>query len=172
MAVFDKLLLSKYIASKYFSDYGRNITPIKLQKALYLLFAHYGGEVIASSNSELLSDKYLFDAKFLAWNYGPVEFSIYRDFKNNSFSYNLEINELEKALTESPIKNQAFEYISYLLPQIFEINDFKLVEITHLDESWKGKYRDNQDEFIDAQSLDNEEIISEYAKRKAKKDTA
>ena len=55
---------------------------IKIQKTLYLLFAFYGATYgsIESSNSDEDNEfsgqeypKYLFDAQFEAWKYGPVE---------------------------------------------------------------------------------------------------
>lgn len=166
MAVFDKKILVKYIASKYKETFEKEITPIKLQKALYLLFAHYGGMARNSkkSNAFFPNDELLFDAEFKAWDYGPVETSIYYEFKNNSSSFYSDIKHLTQDLTK--INSQVLEYVDFLLPQIFEINDFKLVEITHLDKSWSSKFVSKEHDFVDAQTINNDEIIDEYASKK------
>ena len=67
---------------------------IKIQKTLYLLFAFYGATYgsIESSNSDEDNEfsgqeypKYLFDAQFEAWKYGPVENEIYAREKRGQY---------------------------------------------------------------------------------------
>ncbi len=69
------------------------MTPLRLQKTLYFIFAFYGA-TLGQLNSENEGDskfegssdypKYLFKENFEAWQYGPVLRSIYQANKYNS----------------------------------------------------------------------------------------
>lgn len=68
--------LAKYINAKYKEKFNKNITPIKLQKCLYFLFAYWGGFVKQGQDNpksveEDMSKykKYLHNGKFEAWTY-------------------------------------------------------------------------------------------------------
>ena len=50
---------------------GVSVTPMKLQKLIYLLYANY----IAKTNRPLFSDR------FEAWEHGPVIRTVYNEFK-------------------------------------------------------------------------------------------
>ena len=72
MAILDKAELVNYMITKHRNDYGDDISPIKLQKGLYFLFAFWGGQVIKQKNNKNLEiemnfDENLFDADFVAW---------------------------------------------------------------------------------------------------------
>ncbi|EMF0072755.1 hypothetical protein PIF88_001636 [Enterococcus hirae] len=88
--VFDNILtLAKLVKSKS----RREMTPLRLQKTLYFIFAFYGA-TLGQLNSENEGDskfegssdypKYLFKENFEAWQYGPVLRSIYQANKYNS----------------------------------------------------------------------------------------
>src|SRR5699024_7177023 len=71
-----------------------NPTQIKVQKTLYLLFAYYGATYGKINNRDTKDDqfdeqsypKYLFNADFQAWRYGPVERDVYSKEKNDEFN--------------------------------------------------------------------------------------
>ena len=71
-----------YIKDRYYkyTDGTKEISPIKLQKALYFCFAYWGGFVNKGKIDNQLPKETrntLFDDKFEAWAYGPVVPSVY-----------------------------------------------------------------------------------------------
>lgn len=150
MSRVDKIQLSSYIARKHYEDKGYPISPVKLQKTLYYLYAYWAGHNAnlyedtgaMGSNGEgvseqLVLDYDLFEPKFEAWQYGPVDREIYRLNRENhlhlSSDGTLDVeNESEKSIIIS--------FIHSVTDQTFEINDFSLVEMTHQDISWKATY--------------------------------
>ena len=74
--ILDVLELANYIAYKHKEKKGIDISPLKLQKSLYFLFAYWGGFVRkGKQNPEYTEidltdfDEYLFDEEFEAWLY-------------------------------------------------------------------------------------------------------
>ncbi len=75
--------LAAYICKKYY-EYEKNIkqreiSPIKLQKSLYFLFAYWGKFIKENKeNPESVEvdyshySEYLFSSRIEAWTYGPV----------------------------------------------------------------------------------------------------
>lgn len=158
--------LATYICGRYFEKYSDKITPIKLQKSLYFLFAYWGAFIRKSKeNLEFVEEdmnfqEKLFDEEFQAWVYGPVIPEIFRKFKNNSLE--LDVNSHEIFDNKSTILKDT---INSLLDELFEISDFKLVTISHEDNCWRNHFHMNSqthDEIIPS-----EEIIREYAQRKS-----
>lgn len=140
--------VANYIIYKYREKYKKEISPIKLQKCLYFVFA----EVSAKTSIKTEDNKvaYLFEGKFEAWPYGPVDKKIYSEFKNNKL---MGISRLE--ITES-IK----EYIDDILEQLFCISDFRLVDISHMDSEWKTKIKVKNGTKL----MSNEKILNDYMK--------
>lgn len=73
---FDCKDLAKYINMKHKEKFGENITPIKLQKSLYFLFAYWGGTIEkGQQNPNFVEEdmskykKYLHNGRFQAWTY-------------------------------------------------------------------------------------------------------
>ena len=66
---------------------------IKIQKTLYLLYAFYGAtygnlNLNEDEENEFVGQnypKYLFDANFEAWRYGPVEKEVYANDKKGLY---------------------------------------------------------------------------------------
>lgn len=157
MAVFDVKELAAYIQKKYKEDKQMQISPIKLQKSLYFLFAYWGGLVRKSvlyplSVEENFSsyDEYLYDATIEAWVYGPVVPDVYHETNIASF-YNDNI-----FVGKEKIK----EFIDGLLNELFEVSDFTLVEISHQDTSWKRNFS-HSDQFHNNE-IPKEDIVEEY----------
>lgn len=96
---FDKDDLVNYVINQYKQKTSADISPLKLQKSLYLLFAMWGGNA-AIINEDIdkgqgtieLTDKVptlLFDANFEAWKYGPVDIDVYNRYNHNMYWGNI-----------------------------------------------------------------------------------
>ena len=79
----EAIRLALYIRKKYLeykgNTKGREISPIKLQKSLYFLFAYWGQFIRNNKiNQDSVEvdysnyDEYLFEDEIEAWTYGPV----------------------------------------------------------------------------------------------------
>ena len=152
MAYCKALDLAQYVATKYKNKYKAEISSLKLQKSLYFLFAYWGGFVRKGKGKttelkETLKEK-LFDDKIQAWTYGPVVPNVYHAGTINSAS---------DIVLHTDIK----EFVDGLCDEMFEISDFKLVEIAHRDKCWQDHYDDNEE--FHNNEIPKEEIISEYA---------
>lgn len=163
----EAIKLALYIRKKYL-EYdkninGRKISPIKLQKTLYFLFA-YWGQYILKNKDNLNSvevdyskyNEYLFDDDIEAWTYGPVVPNVFHAEKEgwlDSKGYSC----IDGYLEDDIVKK---EFIDYLLPQLFDISDFGLVDLSHQDTCWKEHYNENEERHN--QTIPKEEIVSEY----------
>lgn len=163
MPVLNKNDLVKYLIKKSNND----LSPIKLQKALYFLFAIYGGMKRFLKNNtkegedfsiDSLSDDYLFAADFQAWAYGPVDKEVYTAFKNGDIADDLNILEFETKL-DSFTKG----FLDDFIPKIFNTGDFSLVDLSHDDECWKKNF--NRMDMYHDNEISSEDIIIEYTNR-------
>ena len=57
------------------------------------------------------------------------------------------------------------EFIDYLLPQLFDISDFGLVDLSHQDKCWKEHYNENDERHNEI--IPKKEIIDEYYNKTA-----
>lgn len=166
----EAIKLALYIRKKYF-DYEKNtnkrvISPIKLQKSLYFLFAYWGGfikdnkdnydsvEVDYSHYSEIL-----FNDRIEAWTYGPVVPEVFTAEKLGLLDKDQGDNYLDDEIEKK-------EFIDDLLLQLFEIDDFGLVRISHEDECWRKNYVESDEKHN--REITKDEIISEYTSRQTK----
>ena len=161
-AIFDCRKIACYILNEYEEKYGKNISEIKLQKIMYFLYAYWGGFIEKNKTNEVEEkldySPYLFDAKFKAWVYGPVLPEIYKLGKEGKIkSYEADPKILFKD------KEFVKETIDSLLEDLFEISDFKLVSLSHDDNSWKKNFDINAP--THDKIIDNDEIIKEYASK-------
>lgn len=137
-----------------------NISPIKLQKSLYFLFAYYGATYGSVNKAEIEEEKvevdktypkYLFPAKFEAWKYGPVIREVYSKNKAKEYFGSKPAEDLDV---------DVIKYLEELFEQMDKVSDFTLVERSHMDKSWKDAFEEG-DEFSD-EIIDNDKIIEEY----------
>lgn len=145
---------------------NQNISVIRLQKALYFLFAYYGATYGSlesdSGNGENLTEvdkkypKYLFDEQFEAWRYGPVIKRIYAAEKNGEYDEYGKDSELEGADYDRDV----LKFLDEVLVQINDMSDFALVNRSHQDEAWKSKFVEGT-KFI---KMNRDAIIEEYKK--------
>lgn len=159
--------LAMYIKQKYI-DYDKNIdskiiSPIKLQKSLYFLFAYWGQYIRKNKeNKDSVEvdysnyNEYLFDDVIEAWTYGPVVPTVFALEKAEILPNTAENGYLE----DEPVKK---EFIDNLLYQLFEIDDFGLVNISHQDECWRKYYVETDEKHN--REIPKEEIIDEYCKK-------
>jgi uncharacterized phage-associated protein len=160
--MFETTKLSEYIVDSYLKKYDRQITAIKLQKVLYFLFAYWGAYVVNNDKGEVEEKfssyrKYLFDADIYAWTYGPVVKLIYNNFHNGKLIGN-KIRKSEEIFNDDITLKENIDGLMY---ELFEISDFQLVGMAHLDKCWKSKY--NSDEKQHNNIMNKDDIINEYA---------
>lgn len=160
MAVLNVKELAAYIQKKYQEDKQMQISPIKLQKSLYFLFAYWGGIVRKSiiyplSVEENFSsyDEYLYDATIEAWVYGPVIPEVYHE-PNILKYFNANIFEGKEKIKE---------FVDGLLEELFDVSDFTLVEISHNDKSWKENF--NRSSQYHNNEIPKEDILEEYVSK-------
>lgn len=162
--------LSKYINKKYREKYNTNISAIKLQKSLYFLFAYWGGyvkkmkEMVVAGQGAVEAEsidykEYLFDNRIEAWIYGPVVKDVYEKYK---IIIKDDGDEANKIVSELPADVKIF--IDDLLDDIFTISDFKLVDISHEDRSWKNSFIESDEKH--EREIKKEDIINEYSRKK------
>ena len=160
--VTDASTLASYIIGIYEDKYHKDISPIKLQKALYFTFAYWAGMVGKSKKEKFVEEQinlspYLFEDEFQAWTYGPVIPSIYNKYKNG------ELEKTKEAPKEICTDDILRETIDTILYDTFEISDFKLVALSHEDKSWQTNY--DEDEENHNRTIKREEILNEYTEK-------
>lgn len=139
----------------------REMTPLRLQKTLYFIYAFYGATLgmLSKDNREEKvfegsSDypKYLFGERFEAWQYGPVLRCVYMANKHNPDL----MLEADDWLPTDEKDKAIVDLIEQVIKQTDELGDFTLVERSHEDSEWKDAYEDGQRE------MDPDKIIEEY----------
>ncbi len=165
MAILQKEALAGYLLWDYTEKHQRKISPIKLQKGLYLLYAFWAqfanklnknGEGVSEIEGSYKLD--LFDASFEAWEYGSVDRELYQLYNSDSIK---EVTSKELFLD---IEDTIVTFINDMLSQLYLINDFSLVDLLHEDNAWRSvysKYPNGDGKMI------NQEIINEYILRES-----
>ena len=163
----EAIRLALYVRKKYL-NYEKNITkriisPIKLQKSLYFLFAYWGQFIRKNKeNKDSVEvdysnyDECLFNDRIEAWTYGPVVPNVFNAEKMGLLDREPDENYLENEIEKK-------EFVDNLLDQLFEIDDFGLVRISHEDECWKRNYVESDERHN--REIPKEEIISEYVSK-------
>lgn len=138
-------------------------SQLKIQKTLYLLFAFYGatyGKLINDeNNSELDSTNYtsfLFEPNFKAWKYGPVDYDVYINFKKEKYK---ELKSIENILNEDLTeveKRNIITFITNIINQTDEIDDYTLMDRTREDKVWSDSYKNKE------KNMNPYSIVDEY----------
>lgn len=135
---------SEYII-EYYNRNGKKITNLELQKLAYFLEAIY----MVSTDEE-----YLFEEEFAAWNFGPVNFEIYKHYKN----FGRIPIDLEKEVNINP---QNLKYIENLFELFKDFTATQLVNLSHSEGSpWHTIYKKNNG------SIPRDEVISKSETKK------
>lgn len=165
MAILEKQELINYLITKHKEKSPKNpISPIKLQKGLYLLYAFWGGKMRSARllddfeemmvEMELSYDEDLFDASFEAWAYGPVDREVYAWFKRLS---DIEYDNINHPTLEN-VDKMIVDYIDDLIHKVLNTNDFTLIDIAQEDKCWKQVYDSTK-----KNKIDNDAIKREYS---------
>lgn len=146
--------------ARYLISLKGDISPLKLQKSLYFLFAYYGALYSKDSEDGIFegssdTPKYLFDAEFEAWKYGPVIKEVY--FANKTGDYYNDID-IHDSIYEVEKNQEIKKFIDELFEQIYSVSDFTLVDRSHEDEVWKDAYKNKT-------AMDKDKIIEEYMEK-------
>lgn len=148
--------LASYIIFRFQEQKSKIISPIKLQKALYFCFAYWAGFVgkgrLEDTEETLQISPFLFEEQFEAWVYGPVIPSIYNEFKNQTL-----LGENNNIFEDNEILE---ETINSILDDTFELSDFKLVSLSHDDDSWKKHFDESSERHNEI--IERGEILDEY----------
>lgn len=168
--VFDVLIFADYIAIRYKEQYGEDISILKMNKVLYFCFAYWGAYVRMGKNNidnieveeiEEYND-YLFNAEFKAGIYGPY----IEKLPKNQNKYILILKEenyiycdIIKGLVRIKYNGEVFKYLDRLIRDLFNANEFDLMDISKKDEEYKRAKNNNYG------LMDNDKIIDEYYKK-------
>ena len=157
--IFDKNDVVNFIKAHYFEKKNKIIGPIMLQKTLYFLFAYWCGFVEYAKNNkdnevEISYPCYLFEPSFTAWAFGPVDISVYEDFKENK-TYNEEqyknfFNEVDSTVEE---------FVMCYINKCFNTSEFGLSDVSRKDMCWK-RHR-----HCGNKTIPPEEIVKEYTNK-------
>lgn len=144
-------ILINHLLYKY-----KELPPLKLQKNLYFLFAFYSGNYQVKEK-ECISEvsysypRYLFNADFEAWAYGPVIREVYNKNKNNSYSarkFEFDMN--------STIDKEISNFIDDVSEMIMNKSDFALVDRSHEDRVWKNAIEQGNSTPMKKEDIENE----------------
>lgn len=127
-----------------------HITPLKLQKSLYFMFASYAG-CYRIDTPDLPS--YLFNAQFQAWSYGPVILNVYKKFKSGEYQAN--------KLNPQQLDENMSNFIEDIAEMTIAKSDFALTIRCHDDIAWQkavSKCKNTNQTAI----MINDDIIAEY----------
>lgn len=120
----DVIKNSEYIIS-FYKEYGKAITNLEVQKLLYFLEAIY---------MVCTDEDYLYNEDFSAWNFGPVNTTIYNQYKNFG-SVPIELDH------EVIINQNNLKYIQMLYDLFKDFNATQLVNLSHMEGSpWHTIY--------------------------------
>lgn len=129
------------------------IGPLKLQKGLYFLFAFYINTYSVESETEVIETenifpKYLFQADFEAWTYGPVIRDVYLKFKEKQYTpRQFQFSEKDKEIEI---------FVKDAMKMIVEKSDFALVDRVQEDIAWQKAYRNQHSNIINIKDIENE----------------
>ncbi|WP_258088361.1 Panacea domain-containing protein [Weissella fangxianensis] len=163
----DKNALASFLLSFYDSP-----TPLKIQKSIYLLWAFYAGTYGAidyaeenfNNDNSLRYPTQLFDPAFEAWRYGPVDYDIYTEMKQDKLPESeSDLNNLiaQSTLDDASQKRNIYMFLENLISQINDMDDFSLVNRTHQDKSWLDSYKEGKPHI----NIPSEIIHDEYVKK-------
>lgn len=152
-------LLVEYLLSLE-PDY---LGPIRVQKALYLLFAYYYKHCRINHPDFLRVPKYLFPAEFEARFLGPVIREVHEKFDAHAYPCGkpeVVAAKVFKLDTKEAWRHEVKLFVDqFFLDQVMLTNDLKLIDRTQDDLCWVNTFRDGagRNDLIPI-----EEIIREY----------
>lgn len=157
--VYNRITFADYLAIRYKEQYREDISILKMNKVLYFCFAYYGAYARAGKNNkenielEIYEDvkEYLFNVEFKAGIYGPYIESLPK--YQNRYS-------IQGTYIEDIYNSEVLKYLDPLIRDLFNANEFDLMDISKKDEEYKRAKNNNYG------IMNNENIIDEYCKTK------
>ncbi|GAB3913927.1 Panacea domain-containing protein [Larkinella knui] len=147
--MYPALLIARQFINKGIAE-GRPLTPMKLQKLIYM--AH--GLHLARHEKPLIAEQ------VQAWSYGPVIPDVYTRFKrfgNNPITTPIPTNDWDEELDR-----QAQDSINFAWDIAKDYNAIQLSNWTHVEGSpWYQSVSRNGDGTIEQEPIDNE-LIKDY----------
>lgn len=151
----DKYQLVSYLRSRL-----TNATPLKIQKAMYFLWAFYAatyGNINYNNDSEFNGiERYpeeLFEAHFEALQYGPMIYDVYSKYKGDDECIHQEVNP-----QYGGIDSDVWSFINDIISQIDKVYDFGLVLRSYQDSAWRDVYKNGSVHTL----MDNKKIKEDY----------
>lgn len=163
----DKLVV--FLLQKY-----KNLSPVKLQKGLYFLYAFYAGVYADSHQSNTEYNQQikdcdnttqndvdyfpceLFPTQFEAWTYGPVIKDVYLKNQKNEYEPLLSSFDAESEFKNIYQSEEIKKFIEDVFHKIQSVSDFTLVNRIQADVAWQEAF-DSEDKI-----MDNKKIWNEY----------
>ena len=164
--VFEVITFADYLAIRYKEQYREDISILKMNKVLYFCFAYYGAYVRTGKNNkentelEISEDvkEYLLNVEFKAGIYGPYIESLPQSQYRYVIQYG-EDKELHNFIVNNQYGGNVYKFLDSLLKDLFEANEFDLMDISMKDEEYKRAKNNNYG------IMNNEKIINEYCKK-------
>lgn len=130
---------------------GWTLTNLQLHKILYIAHMVYAGN---HNGCPLINDE-----RFQAWAYGPVLPSVYRHASSHGSS---SIQNIFNHVPAPDPTSEEYRVIADAVERLAELDPFRLVDITHEDQSaWAKTYTPGVKHAI----IDQEAIMDEYRQR-------
>lgn len=142
----DVVQAASYIYQRYFDKYNRIIDEMKLHKLLYF----------CQRESFIIFGQPMFEEQFAAWKYGPVLLRIRDCYRNKSFNYVLDEDDLKKYL---PV-------FDYVLDNYAPKSSWSLSMLSHGESSWENARKRMQEEGISTAFMSNEDIKADAERMK------
>lgn len=145
------------------------MTPIKLSKGLYFLYAYYASTLGLSAastceeNSETLPyPPELFKPEFHAWKLGPVIPHVYDKFKSGHYqelAKEANVSKIFALDSGEPVNMEVKLFVEkFFLQHVCTVQDYILVERSHEDEAWIAAYDKNNP----GEPMDHQLILKQY----------
>lgn len=120
---------SRYLVFLSYHKLQGSLTPLKLQKLLYL----------AQGWSYVWDNRPLFQNEFEAWQYGPVNVEVYEYYKR----YGRAEIPVSEGRFIPRMDDDARETLDAVWERYCSSSAFELVELTHTQKPWIKAYSDN-----------------------------
>ena len=129
----NNIVYDAYYLINLFSNNGKKVTQLQLQKLMYFFEAYYMNKKDVDS---------LYECNFNAWMFGPVAIPLYKKFKSFG-EFPIEINDEAKEIGNN-IDNEKKKLILDIYNVFGGLTANTLVNLTHMKDSpWYNKWIEN-----------------------------
>lgn len=129
----NNIVYDAYYLINLFSNNGKKVTQLQLQKLMYFFEAYYMNKKDVDS---------LYECNFNAWMFGPVAIPLYKKFKSFG-EFPIEINDEAKEIGNN-IDNEKKKLILDIYNVFGGLSANTLVNLTHMKDSpWYNKWIEN-----------------------------